>query len=212
MMMKRKWLLPLMAVAAIAVTACNKQPVSKLSTEESRIYITDYDSTVSFTNYKTYSISDSIAVIDNNQSVKQLSAADQGYIDAVKKYMAQRGFTLVDKNSNPNIGVDISRVINTSTGVISYPDYYGYYGNYYDPYYWGYGGYDYYAPYSYGVYSIREGAVSIDFLDLKNASTNNKIEVLWTGLIRGEGLSDAATADSQVKALFDQSPYLKTNN
>ncbi len=205
------WLLPAL-VLGLAFTACNKQAIDKLTDEESRIYVTDYDSTVSFTSYKTYSISDSVAVIDNNQSVKQLTASDQTYIDAVKKYMAQNGFTLVDKNSNPDVGVDVSRIINTSTGVISYPDYYGYYNDYWDPYYWGYGGYNYYSPYSYGVYSIREGAISIDMLDLKNAATKGKIDLIWTGLIRGEGLADAASSESQVKALFDQSPYLKTNN
>ncbi len=212
MMKKQGWLLPLVAVFAVAVTACNKQPVDNLSNEESRIYITDYDSTKNFTSYKTYSISDSVAVIDNNQSVKQLTASDQSYIDAVKKYMTQDGYTLVDKSNKPDLGVDVSRIINTSTGVISYPDYYGGYGSYWDPYYWGYSGYDYYSPYSYGVYTIREGAVSIDMLDLKNASASNKIELVWSGLIRGEGLADAASTDSQVKALFDQSPYLKTND
>lgn len=212
-MMKRagKWL-PLAAALAFAFAACNKQAVDNLNNEESRIYITDYDSTVNFTSYKTYSINDSVAIIDNNQSVKQLTTSDQAYIDAVKKYMSQKGYTLVDKNTNPDVGVNVSRVVNTSTGIISYPDYYGYYDDYYDPYYWGYGGYNYYSPYSYGVYSIKEGAVSIDMLDLRNATATNKIEVVWTGLIRGEGLSDASTTDSQVKALFDQSPYLKANN
>jgi hypothetical protein len=47
-------------------------------------------------------------------------------------------------------------------------------------------------------------------LDLKNAAAKNKIEVIWTGLIRGSGIFDATTANSQVKALFNQSPYLKT--
>lgn len=208
---KTGWLLPVL-VLAVAFTACNKQPVDNLSNEESRIYITDYDSTKSFTAYKTFSISDSVAVIDNNQSIKQLTSSDQAYIDAVKKYMSQKGYTLTDKSSNPDLGVNVSRLINTTTGVISYPDYYGYYSDYYDPYYWGYSGYDYYTPYSYGVYSIQQGAVSVDILDLKNASASNKIEVVWTGLIRGEGLSDAASVDGQVKALFDQSPYLTTNN
>ena len=205
-------LLLLAIISGFAFTACNKQPIDNLSNEESRIYITDYDSTVSFVSYKTYSISDSVAVVDGNQSVKQLTASDQTYIDAIKKYMSQNGFALVNKNSNPDLGIDVSRVINTSTGIISYPDYYGYYNNYWDSDYWGYGGYDYYTPYSYGVYSIQEGAISIDMLDLKNAAVKNKIELIWTGLIRGEGLADAASSDGQVKALFDQSPYLKTNN
>lgn len=211
-MMNRGWWLPGAALLALALASCNKQPVSNLSNEESRIYITDYDSTVTFTNYKTYSIPDSVAVISDNGSAKELSASDQAYITAVKKYMSAEGYTLVDKNSKPDVGMDVSRIISTTTGIISYPDYYDAYGSYWDPYYWGYSGYDYYTPYSYGVYTIPQGAVSIDMLDLKNASANNKIVVIWTGLIRGEGLSDSTSADSQVKALFDQSPYLKTND
>ena len=192
--------------------ACQKDAVSNLSSEESRIYITDHDSTVNFSSYKTYSISDSVAVIDGNQSTKQTDDADAAYVAAVKKYMDQMGYTMVDKSSHPDLGVDISHIINTSTGVVSYPDYWGYYDAYNDPFYWGYGGYDYYVPYSYDIYTVRQGALSIDLLDLKNAATSNKINLVWTGVIRGEGIFDASTADSQVKALFDQSPYLKTND
>jgi len=204
----------LLAAAALVLSlgACQKDAVSNLSTEESRIYITDHDSTVNFSSYRTYSISDSVAVIDGNQSTKQLDEADAAYITAVKKYMDGMGYTLVAKNDNPDLGVDISHIINTSTGVVSYPDYWSYYDAYYDPYYWGYGGYDYYVPYAYDVYTVREGALSIDLLDLKNAASTNKINLVWTGVIRGEGIFNASTADSQVKALFDQSSYLKTND
>ena len=204
----------LLAAAALILSlgACQKDAVSNLSTEESRIYITDHDSTVNFSSYHTYSISDSVAVIDGNQSAKQLDEADAAYIAAVKKYMDGMGYTLVEKSANPDLGVDISHIVNTSTGVVSYPDYWGYYDAYYDPYYWGYGGYDYYVPYAYDVYTVREGALSIDLLDLKNAASTNKINLVWTGVIRGEGIFNASTADSQVKALFDQSPYLKTND
>jgi hypothetical protein len=189
--------------------SCTKDPVSNLSDDESRIYITDHDSTVNFSNYKTYSISDSVAVIDNQNSTRELTASDQAYIDAVKKYMNQAGYQLVSKDASPDLGVDVNHIISTSTGVISYGDYWGDYGGYWDPYYWGYPDYGYYIPYAYSVYQIKEGAMSIDLLDLKNASHNDKINVVWTGLIRGSGIFDASVVDAQVKALFDQSSYLK---
>ncbi len=63
----------------------------------------------------------------------------------------------------------------------------------------------------YGTYQINSGALSIDMLDLKNAAANGKIKIIWNGLIRGEGIADATTADSQVYALFSQSSYLKAN-
>jgi hypothetical protein len=205
-----KWGLVCLSVIYIG---CTKDPLNNLTTDESRIYITDHDSSVSFTNYKTYSISDSVAVIENGQSSHQLNDVDQAYLDAVKKYMNQAGYQMVSKNENPDLGVNVNHIISTSTGVISYGDYWGDYGGYWDPYYWGYPGYGYYVPYAYSIYSIKEGAISIDMLDLKSASENEdkKIDVIWTGLIRGSGIFNTKVADSQVQSLFDQSSYLKTN-
>jgi hypothetical protein len=152
-----------------------------------------------------------VAVINDNHSSKERTDVDAAYITAVKKYMQQSGYTLVDKSQKPDIGVDVSRVYNT-TGVINYYDYSDYYDGYYVPYFWGYGGYGFYMPYAYVVYQITEGAISIDMLDLKNAQSHQKINFIWTGLIRGEGIFSTGNADAQVKALFDQSTYLKTSN
>lgn len=190
-------------------TSCTKDPVNNLNNDESRIYITDHDSTVNFSNYKTYSISDSVAVIDNGKSTRELTDVGQAYIDAVKNYMDQAGYQMVSKDASPDLGVDVNHIINTTTGVINYGDYWGDYGGYWDPYYWGYPDYGYYIPYAYSVYQIKEGAMSVDLLDLKNATKNDKINVIWTGLIRGSGIFTASVADAQVKALFDQSSYLK---
>ncbi len=199
------WLSGLALVTAF--TSCSKDPLNYLTEEESRIYVTNHDSTAKFSNYKTYSISDTVVVNNNGQVSKQSNSVDMAFITALKDQMQVRGFTLVNKNSKPDIGVNVNRIYNTSTGIIRYNDYYN---SYYDPFYWGYSGFGYYTPYSDATYSIREGALAIDVLDLKNASTSNRIGVIWTGLIRGTGIFDANTASSQVEALFYQSPYLKT--
>ena len=200
-----------LAVAALAYTGCKKEPLNNLTAEESRIYITDHDSSVNFSNFKTFAISDSITVIKNGNSEKMVTAEGSAFIAAATKYLMQMGYVEVSNDQSPDLGVNVNRIINTATGYISYNDYWNYYGSYYDPYYWGYPGYGYYIPYAYSVYQIKEGAISLDILDLKNASEDNKINVIWTGLIRGSGIFDASIADSQVKALFAQSPYLKTN-
>jgi len=191
---------------------CSKEPLNNLNQEESRIYTTNSDTTTNFGNYKTYSISDSVAVLDNGKSSKELKPVDQAYVDAVNKYMQQRGYVLVSKQDNPDLGIDVNRIYNTSTGYFSYSDYWDYYDGYWDPYYWGYGGYGYYIPTTFGIYQVTEGAISIDILDLKNAPSKNKIDIIWNGLARGEGIFDEANADGIVKALFDQSTYLQTNN
>ena len=200
----------ILAVTGIFVS-CSKDPLSNLTTEESRIYITDHDSTKDFKNFHTFSISDSVAVINNGQASKQLNGTDQGFINAVATEMTSNGYTLVSKGSNPDLAINVTRIYNTSTGIISYSNYYDYYGSYWDPYNYGYGGYGYYSPYSYAAYSVKEGAMSIDMLDLKDAPATNKIEVIWTGLIRGSGIFDANTAANQVSTLFTQSPYRKIN-
>ncbi|MGN6194887.1 MAG: DUF4136 domain-containing protein [Ginsengibacter sp.] len=189
--------------------SCTKDPVNNLTADESRIYITDHDSTVNFSNYNTYSISDSVAVIDNGNSSRELTDVDAAYINAVKKYMDAAGYQLVSKDDNPDLGVDVNHIINTSTGVITYGDYWNDYSGYWDPYYWGYPDYGYYIPYAYSVYQVKEGAISVDLLDLKNAAAHDKINIIWTGLIRGSGIFNSSVADAQVKALFYQSSYLK---
>jgi hypothetical protein len=205
-------LLTVLVVCAVAIVSCTKEPLNNLTQEETRIYVTNSDTTINFAAYKTYSIADSVSVLNNGASNKALTPVDQVYIDAVNKYMQQRGYMQVNKNSNPDIGIDVNRIYSTSTGIYSYDDYWDYYSGYWDPYYWGYSGYGYYVPSFYGVYQVTEGAVSIDMLDLKNAGSKGKIDIIWNGLIRGEGIFDAANADSGVKALFDQSTYLQTSN
>ncbi len=202
----------LMLTTFIAVaTGCRKDPLDHMTAEESRIYITDHDSTIQFSNYTTFSISDSAALIQNGEASKQLNDADAAYIAAVKDQMQSHGFTLVSKEANPDLGLTVNRIVSTRTGVISYGSYWDSYSYYWDPYYWGYPGYGYYLPYSYAVYNIKEGAVSVDMVDLKNADKDKKLSVIWTGLIRGSGIYNADAAASQVKALFDQSPYLKNH-
>lgn len=199
------------AVASMLVLAgCSKDPLKNMTEEESRIYITNRDSTANFSSYATFSVTDSVAVINNNKlEKKSLNDADQGFINAVKANLQSRGYTLVNKDQHPDLGINISRVYNTYTGIVSYPDYWGGYPGIWDPWYWGYPGYGYYWPGYYGVYSIKEGALSIDALDLKNAESDKKIKGIWNGLIRGSGIFRPGNGDSQIKALFDQSPYFK---
>ncbi|HVS95630.1 MAG TPA: DUF4136 domain-containing protein [Puia sp.] len=189
---------------------CRKDPLNHLTNDESRIYITNFDTTASFSSYSTFSIADSVAVIQNNQLVgRAREGFDSTVINLVAQQMVQRGYHQVGNKSNPDLAIDISRVYNTST-VFDYVDYWDYYDSYWDPYYWGDPGFGYYDPYAVGAYSIRTGGLEIDLLDLKNAVANgNKIKAVWTGLARGEQVFSTANAGGEVSALFGQSPYLR---
>jgi hypothetical protein len=206
----------LLTISAAAVMgllgSCTKEPLNNLTEDESRIYITNHDSAATFNTYKTFSIVDSVAVISNNRlEGKGVTNYDLAVVAAVKARMQQQGYTLVSKSQNPDVGVNVSRIYNTSTGVVSYPDFWGSYYGYYDPFYWGYGGYGYYFPTYYGTYQIQEGALSIDALDLKNATADKQINGIWTGLVRGSGVFRTENAANQVNQLFDQSAYFKAN-
>jgi hypothetical protein len=211
--MKTKNGLPVfIALAVLAFAGCKKDPLNNLTSDESRIYVVNYDTTANFGNYKTFSIVDSADIISNNQLVgRAFTPFDSTVIAAATQTMQQRGYQLVPKTSTPDLAVDISRVYNTATGLFSYADYWDYYGDYWDGY-WGYPGYGYYSPYAIGVYTIQSGGLEIDLLDLKNAAAEgNKIQVIWTGLARGEETFSSANASSEVAALFGQSANLKTN-
>ena len=210
--MQRMFRWALLIVTTVGVlSSCTKDPLKNLSEDESRIYITNRDSTINFSSYKTYSIADSVLVIDNGRVAgKQANAWDAQMISAIQNAMNARGFVKVARTQNPDLGINVSRVFNTSTNLVNLSDYWNSYGGYYDPYYWGYGGYDYYYPPVYGYYQSTEAAFSVDILDLKNASSAQTIKVIWNGLIRGEGIFNTSNVQSQAQALFDQSPYLKT--
>lgn len=210
--MNTRMLFAIMAMAGlVATSSCTKEPLDNMTEEESRIYITNRDSSVDFGSYKTFSIVDSISVIDDSRLVgKEISSWDAGVLSAIRSEMEERGFTYVARNADPDLGINVSRLYNTYTGVVSYPNYWGGYGGFYDPFYWGYGGMNYFFPPSYGVYQVTEGALSVDMLDLKNANASNQIKGVWTGLIRGTGIFRSGNVNTQVQALFDQSPYLRT--
>ncbi len=209
--MAKQIVVPL-AVAALlaAAVGCTKQPLNHLSLDDTKIYITNRDSTASFTAFKTFSITDSVAVIRNNQlSVKAITSTDSAFIAAVSAQLQQRGYTPVARGK-ADLGVSLNRIYNSSTTVVDYGNYWGDYYGYWDPSYWGYPGYPYYSDYA-GVYTITDGAVDVDLLDLKDAAASGKIKSVWSGLIRGEGIIDAGSASAEVQALFAQSPYINAN-
>ncbi len=210
--MKRRLLLCVSALSLFLVQ-CTKEPLDNLTQEESRIYVTNYDTTANFAAYKTFKIADSVANIENNRlQNKTLDATDAQLIAAVREALVQRGFTPVTGNAVPDLGVTVSTITNTATHLVNYTDYSGYYGGYWDPFYWGYSDYAYYFPTYYGIYETGETALSFDVIDLKNAvQNNNKLNVVWSGLIRGSGIFSGAAISNQVAALFAQSPYLQTN-
>jgi hypothetical protein len=196
-------------VGLLALLSCTKDVERNLEADEKPLYITKTDSSIDFTIYATFSLADSVAVIDNNQLIERVRTDyDAAFINAIASEMQSRGFARVSHDDNPDLGISISRIYNDFTGLIDYSDYWGGYSGYWDPYYWGYPGYDYYFPPVYGTYTVTEGGVAVDMFDLKNAAGSNQLRQVWSGLVRGTGTFSTARASSHAQALFQQSPYL----
>lgn len=198
----------------LGLAACEKDPLKELTASESRIYITNRDTSVDFSRFRTFSIADSVGIIEDNQGLgKALSSFDAAVLSRVVSAMTARGFQQVDRTDSPDLGITVSRIYSNQTGVVSYPAYWDYYGSFYDPFYWGYGGLSYYDPIYYGprfysIYEITQGALSIDMLNLLDAPVNNAIAPVWSAIARGSGVFNLNNVDSQVDAFFEQSAYL----
>ena len=204
-------LLALTCAVALLASSCHKDR-NHLIDAEPRVYITKHDSTVNFANYHTFRIADSVGVIkDRHFLAHTFNTYDSTIISAISHEMVQRGYQLLtDSSQTPDIGINVSKIITDYSGVISYGDFWGGYGNYWDPYYWGYGGYSYYFPYTFDTYTFREGALSIDMLDLRNPHPGtSKLNTIWSGLGYGTGIFNVANVSEEVQTLFNQSPYIQ---
>ena len=206
--MTMKKLLLFLPILSLVFFACRKLPdTGALST--SFAVQTTRDPVANFSDYGTYSMPDTIKLITTNPNDTVWDDADaQQLIDEVKANMDARGYTLVDRNANPDLGVGFTAVKDLNVGVV------------YPGWWWGYGGcywyYCYYPPY-YGwgaVYSIPTGTLIIDIIDLKNAVANGKLDVIWTSVMTG-GLGntsdDIQLGVEAVNQAFDQSPYIETH-
>jgi hypothetical protein len=186
--------------------SCRKEPLNHLTPDESVIYITQRDTAIKFTAYTTFSVNDSVAVLQNGQPVGMARGpVDSVFIQAFATSMQQAGYILVAKTDSPNLAINLTHIYNNYVAYAYFSDY----GDYWDPYYWGYGGYGYGFPYYYAAYSISQDALAVDMFDLKNAVAKKQLTDVWSALIQGPGVYQQASAAAEVDSLFSQSAYLK---
>lgn len=211
--MKKKSYLLIGMLAALSLSVlfigCGKSALNNLSAEESRIYITNRDSTANFGSFRTFSIVDSVAVISNQQQQRELTTDDANLLHLIIQQMESRGYVLVNKNQNPDLGINVTRVSNSYLNIVQYPYNWWNSPGYWDPTYWGYGGYNYYFPPRYGYYQTREDLLTIDMIDLKHAQKDQKLQGIWNATLKGEQVLNGANYPTEIKAVFDQSPYIK---
>ncbi len=205
------WLLLLLTVGS-TLTACRENALNNLSPADSPVYITNYDRSVNFGQYKTFSLPDSVIIESNDRYATAQNDMSTRLVTNVANALTTRGFQRVAKGKPADLGVAIIRVNNQYTGVASNP--YSYYSNYWGGGYGGLGGYGY-SPYypSYYTYQVTDQYWEIQIVDLKNASTSStgqqQLNVIYDATVRGSDLTDMQSVDAATTAIFAQSPYLQ---
>ena len=112
--------LAFLALLSFYLNSCVKDPVKNLTEDESRIYVTNYDTTVSFSSYKTFKIADSIAIITNNRlEGRDRTQIDAQFIDATIAGLQQRGYVRVANDQTADLAVTLSAITNTNTQLVS---------------------------------------------------------------------------------------------
>ncbi|AEI49940.1 DUF4136 domain-containing protein [Runella slithyformis] len=201
--MKVKYLNIIIGLAAAALSwSCNPDALQDLTPEDSQVFITNYEKNTNFGNYATFSMADSVYVVQNGRSGVSTLGLDYNVLRRVATNMTNRGYTRVGKEAKPDFGVNVLRISETQTGVVANIN----------PWnnYWGFGGGFYYPP-IYSYYQTTERYWSIEIIDLKNAGTSDRATVVWNAQIRGNGIFDDITVGSVIDAVFTQSAYLKKN-
>jgi hypothetical protein len=185
--------------------------------DELDLVFTNYAANFDFQSKKTYAMPDSVIKItgdffDDPGSGKpsMVSPVYANVIVAeVKKNMEANGWTLVDKNNNPDVILLNSAM--TTTNIYYWYDW-AYWGWWYPGYYPGWGWYypGYYPGY---VTGYRSGSVLTQMVDAKSTGPDDVIPVVWTSIYNG--LAEGSTVEinsritSAIGRAFSQSPYLK---
>lgn len=137
---------------------------------------TDYNGTIDFSSYNTYTLSlDTLGLISNTTTdtlivddfAKRISTE-------IKSNMDARGYTYVPINQNPDLGINAFVVSDFSIfQTISYPSNYG---GYYSPYY------GYYYPVV-NTYANNSVILIVQLVDFNKTTSQGRFQVVWTSYI-----------------------------
>jgi Domain of unknown function (DUF4136) len=199
--------LALTLLAVVGFSSCRNNALDTLTPEDSRVYITNYDRSVDFSQFRTFSLPDSVIVESNDRVRPSLSSLEGRFVDQLATTLTSRGFQRVQAGQTADLGVAVIRINNRFTGVTTNP-YAGYYTNYW---YGGFGGagFDPFFPYypnTYQFYTVREQYWQVQIVN------QNQLPVIFQADIRGDNLTDSQAVDTAIEAIFAQSAFLQTSD
>lgn len=197
----------LLPAAALLFAACESEP-DNLTLYDQMVVSTNYDTSAVFADYATYAIATDTIGFYSNQTRDTIIAQAEGtnypprpLLQQIQKNLDQRGYTRVDRDNDPDIGINVYVLDNLSLyQQVSYGGYY--------PYYYGYSSY-YYYPYV-STYASSTASLVIEFIDLRNVTPDKKVRVVWAAYM-GDLYNTVDLNEKSLEAIdqaFVQSSYL----
>jgi hypothetical protein len=217
---RRFWIFQcgLYAALFLLINSCiSPDPLTELSVEDKDVYVTNRDTTVDFSQYRTYAIVDSVKFVSRSfDSAGTTVSSSPLILSTVNEELQRAGFVRTDTSQHPDVGISVTVLrFEDEVPVQYYPYVGGAYFGYPATAFYGFPGYAYAYPGYYGYYQIDIGSISIEMFDLKTArqSKDKKLNIIWSAVLAGS-LADTGSNNGErivkaIRAAFDQSPYLK---
>ena len=217
--MKKKWsALPAFAGALLFLVSCYPGDVTNI--QQLDLVVTTHDDTVTFANFATYALLDSVVHIDleDNANDNLLTRANDALILA-RVRAGIEGMGYVEETDPANITPDVVMLVGAlavekdayfSYGWWPWYGWYPYYPCCYGPGYgWGY-------PSGVGSVTYATGTLVITMLDPTRVGDEvDTAPVLWVaaanGLLGSSTSATTARITTAIDQAFDQSPYLSAN-
>ena len=210
-----KKVIPMLFVAALLVTACEKTPDTGKLDDDYLVY-TNYDDDTDFAKFTTFYVPDSVLIIDNSSNKPKYlygTPTSDIIIANYVKGMENAGYVRTLDKDEADLGLQVSYVEETYKFRYynNYPWWYGY------PWYWNFsywgdwGGW--YWPYDI-TYSYSTGSLLGELVNLTlPEGTSKQLKVVWSsyisGLLNGDGSLNTTEVIQAIGQAFSQSTYLK---
>ena len=207
--MKRILIVSTMALLAFA---CQKEPYSQDTDGEYLVY-TAPAKDVTFSDYRTFDIADSVLVI--GQTAKPYYSQSNNALALIQAYrtnMEKLGYVYLPSNPDAQLGIQVTYAEKTEKFVQYYDDPYWWldYPGYWPAGYWG-NWTGWYYPYPV-TYTYTTNALIADMVDLTAGEENGKLKIVWSCYIGGPASAsinyDVKRMQEAVNQAFVPSPYL----
>ena len=199
--------------AVMVLWGCQTEP-DNLKLYDEMVVSTNFDPEATFSTYKTYAIpTDTIGFVSESNPDDTILVSNnvnnfypRKVLEQVTANLDDRLFTRVDRNEDPDLGVNVYIVedLNVFQQIVD--------PGYYYPYYYGYGSY-YSYPYI-STYAYNTATLVVELVDLKNVTPDNKVKVIWNAYM-GDVYSSLDLMEQSLDAIdqaFVQSNYLVNEN